>query len=82
MISVNVKLFAMIRDLAGTGSLSIALPERSTASVLMIALFERYPQLGAWRHHLRIAVNSEYVAEDHILKSEDEVAIIPPVSGG
>ena len=82
MISVNVKLFAMIRDLAGTSSLSITLPERSSASTLMSALLDRYPQLSAWQHHIRIAVNREYVGHDYILTSEDEVAIIPPVSGG
>lgn len=82
MISVNVKLFAMTRDLVGVGDLNLSLPDQSSTSALMSALLSRYPQLQPWRHHLRIAVNNEYVGDNHLLRNADEVAVIPPVSGG
>ncbi len=82
MISVNVKLFAMVRDIVGAGDFLMSLQERSSASALVSALGMKYPELEKWRHHLRIAVNGEYVDEHHVLKDADEVALIPPVSGG
>lgn len=82
MISVNVKFFAVIRDIVGAADLLMSLPEPSSASALVNALGMKYPELGKWRQHLRIAVNNEYVGEDYLLKDADEVALIPPVSGG
>ena len=82
MISVNVKLFAMVRDLVGSGEVELSLPDRSSTTAFMSALVLQFPQLEEWRPHVRIAVNSEYVGEDRALEEGDESALIPPVSGG
>jgi molybdopterin converting factor small subunit len=48
----------------------------------MVELARRNPRFNEWRSTMRLAVNQEYVAYDHILHDRDEVAVIPPVSGG
>ena len=81
MISIHVKLFAVAKDLAGTD-------ETTFASGQCVGFERPRPPLESrskvlsLEDHLRIAVNSEYVDLNHPLRDGDEVAIIPPVSGG
>ncbi|MBI1805944.1 MAG: molybdopterin converting factor subunit 1 [Ignavibacteria bacterium] len=82
MIAVNVKLFAVARDLAGREELTLSLPRESSVSDLVEALVHRYPRLEEWKRYLRCALNHQYISSDQILREGDEVAIIPPVSGG
>ncbi len=82
MISVNVKLFAVARDLTGLGEVKLLLDEGATASKVVDHFVETHPNFSPWRDHIRLAVNSEYVDLNHRLHDGDEVAIIPPVSGG
>ena len=82
MIEITVKLFAVVRDLAGTDTIAVRVPIAAQASSVLDLVIERYPQLEKWKHHLRIAVNCEYVTLHQHLQNGDEVALIPPVSGG
>jgi len=80
---VTVLLFAMLRQRAGTPSLKLDLPDGATAAEALAALSSR-DELGELigRLPLRVAVNREYVPESTPLSSGDELAVIPPVSGG
>ena len=82
MIRVNVKFFAIARDIAGTDETILSIPEGSTPSAVLESLAKSYPGLREWMGHLRVAVNCEYTEGDAILNDRDEVALIPPVSGG
>lgn len=82
MISVRVKLFAVARDLVGTGDVELSLQDGSHASDVLDHFLKAHPGLSSWKSHLRVAVNAEYVELNHRLQDGDEVAIIPPVSGG
>ncbi|MFI5251847.1 MAG: molybdopterin converting factor subunit 1 [Bacteroidota bacterium] len=82
MITVQVKLFASAREIAGTELLTLSLPDGSRASVVIDSLIEKKSEFSAWKKYLRLAVNRQYVLNDHPLKNNDEVAVIPPVSGG
>ena len=82
MITVSVKLFAMARDVTGVGEMTLSLEEGSDASRVIDHFLRIHPRLAQWKNHLRLAVNSEYVDFDCRLRDGDEVAIIPPVSGG
>lgn len=83
MISVRIKLFAGLRDLMGNSDeRMLMLPNDSRSSTVLDVLTVEYPKMKEWRSHLRIAVNWEYVSPNHILHDKDEVALIPPVSGG
>ena len=82
MISVSVKLFAAAKDIAGMGETLLSLKEDASASEVVDHFVKMNPKFSGWRVHLRLAVNSEYVDFNHKLHDGDEVAIIPPVSGG
>lgn len=79
-ILVHVRLFASYREAAGTARLSTSLPSGAHVGDLVEVLAERLPALRTTRG--LIAVNHEYVSGDAILEEGDEVALIPPVSGG
>jgi len=82
MIEVTVKFFAIARDIVGKDEHKYSLPEETIASDILSKLSLEYPQFQDWKNHLRVAVGCEYVPSTHVLKNHDEVAIIPPVSGG
>lgn len=80
-MQLSVRLFASLREAAGSSFVTIELPDNATADSLTARISEKYPQLkelGA----ARVSVNYEYVTGDHPVKASDEVALIPPVSGG
>ncbi len=80
-IKFKVLLFGITRDLAGKSQLDIELEEGSNVSALLEKLGDDFTQLSDLKS-LMIAVNNEYAKPDHILKENDEIALIPPVSGG
>lgn len=79
-ISVRVRLFATYREAAGTARLDAPLPVGATVSNLVDLLAARLPALRTAPG--LIAVNHTYVGPDFALHDGDEVAFIPPVSGG
>jgi len=76
-MKVAVRLFAGLRELAGTRAAEIELAPGSTAADVWPAL-----ALGAEPPGLLLAVNKSYAARDTVLEDGDEIALIPPVSGG
>lgn len=82
MSTAKVRLFARLADLAGTREAEIELGEGLTAAGVFDVLAQRYPSLAGFGTIVRFAVNSEYVPASHPVSDGDEVALIPPVSGG
>jgi len=78
----RVLLFGGIREIVGGDSFEIEIGEGATTGSLLDALALRHPAVGGWRPFLRVAVNREYVPETRAVLPGDEIAIIPPVSGG
>jgi molybdopterin synthase catalytic subunit len=81
-VRVRVRLFAMQRELAGTREVALELPDGATIEDAWLALVERFPVLAPGRPAVRFARNSEYAAAETRLEDGDEIAMIPPVSGG
>jgi sulfur-carrier protein len=79
---VRVRLFASLREAAGTAGVDLDLSPDASAEDAWRALVERHPALAARRSSLSAAVNRRYVAFDAPLSPDDEVVFIPPVSGG
>lgn len=79
---MTVLLFAAARDLVGAGSFAIDLPPGATLADLRAALARRAPALAGLLAKSALAVNHDFAEEDRILQPTDEVAVIPPVSGG
>lgn len=81
-MKANVKLFAILREKAGVTHLTLEIPDTSTVTDLINEINHRYPKLKDTGFLSRVAVNAEYVDVSHRLKAGDEIALIPPVSGG
>jgi molybdopterin synthase sulfur carrier subunit len=79
---VNILLFGITKDLIGKQHLQQELPsEMVTVSDFKKFLLEKYPELIEL-DSLAIAVNSEYANDNVMIHENDEIALIPPVSGG
>jgi len=81
-IRIRVRLFAIQRELAGTRELALELPAGATIEDAWTAVVERFPALAPGRVAVRFARNASYAPADTALADGDEVALIPPVSGG
>ncbi len=84
MPSINVKVVFLgpAADWSGTSSSAVDLPDGATVRALRDVLCERAPRLAGAMHVIRFAVNEAFAAEDTVLRDGDEVALIPPVTGG
>lgn len=80
-MNIQVLLFGITTDLLGTSSLEIEVPSKSTIAVFIKQFLNKYPQLENIDSYA-IAVNEEYASNETMLKENDVIAIIPPVSGG
>lgn len=77
---MGILLFGAAKDIAGVPVINK--PEHITdVAALKVWLFEVYPSLQQLRS-VMIAVNRTYAADTQVISSEDEIAVIPPVSGG
>jgi molybdopterin synthase catalytic subunit len=81
-LRVRIRLFAIQRELAGTREVAVDLAAGSTVADAWDALVVRHPILAPGRGSVRFALNGEYSGPEASLANGDEVAMIPPVSGG
>lgn len=81
-IRVRVRLFAIQRELAGTREVDLELPAAADLEAAWSALVERFPVLAPGRPSVRFARNGSYADPAELLADGDEIAVIPPVSGG
>jgi molybdopterin converting factor subunit 1 len=79
---IHVKLFAVLRDAAGTAALDLELPSGSCAGDVRLMLASRFPAIERYLSRTALAVNRDYATAETELHEGDEVALIPPVSGG
>jgi molybdopterin synthase catalytic subunit len=81
-MQVRILFFGMLKDLAGRSSDLLDLPERATVSDAFFHYEEITPRLGEIAAAIAISVNQEFAGPDSKLKEGDEIAFLPPVSGG
>jgi molybdopterin converting factor subunit 1 len=79
---VTVRLFAGLRDIAGTPELVRDVPDGATARTVWDALASEFPAMDRYRGVTSCAVNEEYATFEARVQDGDEVAFLPPVSGG
>lgn len=79
---VQLQLFAVARQLVGSGSVAVQLPEGGTVADLRRALAVQCPELADIVRHVNFAVNAGYASDATPIGENAEVACIPPVSGG
>lgn len=83
-VEVRVIFFAKSRELCGITESKINVPSRTTGQILLEKIVAYFPCLSVIRDNLLLSVNQEYLEQDSsvILKGGEEIAIIPPISGG
>ena len=79
---VTVRLFAKLRDIAGAGELRREAPSGANVHAVWAALVADYPALGAYEKSISCAVNEDYSRFSASVADGDEIAFLPPVSGG
>ena len=79
---VTVRLFARLRELAGTGEAVVDVGPDATVADVWDALVSAHGALAPFAGAVSAAVNAEYARRTHAVAEGDEVAFLPPVSGG
>lgn len=79
---VTVRLFARLRDLAGAGELVRDVSAPATVQTVWRSLVAELPELARYEQTMSVAVNAEYARMGSAVAEGDEVAFLPPVSGG
>jgi len=80
-MKIEITAFGIAKDILKQKRLTIGFDDRPTVAKLREALIHQFPDFEKLRS-LKFAVNTEYVSEDYQLNEQDEVVLIPPVSGG
>jgi len=84
-ITLKVKSFAVLREIIGNEQITLQLPRKEegiTVADLMIKVLELYPEISAQKIPVGIAVNAKMVHDKSIINDFDEIALLPPISGG
>ena len=80
-MEINVLAFGIAKDIFGASTVSIQLTNDATVSNLKYLLENQFPKLKQLASYM-VAVNNEYALDGDTVHQRDEIAIIPPVSGG
>ena len=79
---VVIRLFARLRDIAGSGDLVRDAPAGSTVADVWRGLVAEFPEMARYDSSISSAVNEDYAKMTAALSDGDEIAFLPPVSGG
>jgi molybdopterin converting factor subunit 1 len=81
-VRVTVRLFARLRDIAGSAELTRNVPSGATIGVVWQGLVAEHPALAEYERSISTALNADYARMSHAVQDGDEIAFLPPVSGG
>jgi molybdopterin converting factor subunit 1 len=81
-MTVRVLLFARAKDLAGRDAVAVELPSPATVADLRARLADQIPALAPLLAASAVAVNQAFAEDSDTVRENDEIAVIPPVSGG
>ncbi len=81
-MNISIELFASLKQKAGWARRSMQIPAETTVDELLDRLDREFPELSIRQVPLYVAVNEVFAQADYKLQEEDQVAFLPPVSGG
>jgi molybdopterin converting factor subunit 1 len=79
---VTIRLFARLREIAGTGELALDVEAPATIGTIWAELIAAHPGLAPYASSISAARNMDYARMDAAVAENDEIAFLPPVSGG
>ena len=85
-VTLKVKSFAILKDIIGTQQITLQVPRKKegviTVAELRKRILELYPEISAQRIAMGIAVNAAMANDKSVINDFDEIALLPPISGG
>jgi sulfur-carrier protein len=81
-MQITVKLFALMREKAGTDTIPLEVPTGAPVTQVLATLVGRYPTLEPYMANTRFSLHMDFVDPETTLAEGDELVLIPPVSGG
>jgi MoaD family protein len=81
-MKVRVQFFSQLRDLAGAAELNVDLAAGATVADLLEKIYKKTPALRAHDKTTLVGAGVEFVDRNYVIKSGDEISIMPPVQGG
>ena len=81
-MQITVKLFALMREKAGTDTIPLEVPTGAAVTQALATLVDQYPTLAPYMANTRFSLHMDFVAPETTLAEGDELVLIPPVSGG
>mgnify|MGYP001038463078 CR=1 FL=1 len=81
-MTITILLFAGLAEKANQREIRLTLPEQATVRDLLQAVAEQHPALSPLLNSCFVSVNREYATPDRVISASDEIALLPPVSGG
>lgn len=83
-VMIDILFFAKSREIIGVKQAKIELPRRTSAEEILKSIINKFPGLVIIKDNLILTLNEDYLEGDKevLLKSVDEIAVIPPISGG
>ena len=79
---MNVQFFSQLKEIVGASELTLDLPDGTPVAQLLARLYRDFPELAQWDRNLLVGVGVDFVRRDHLLRADDQIAIMPPVQGG
>jgi molybdopterin converting factor subunit 1 len=81
-MTITLKLFAAAREMSGASEVELELPDGATIADVKSMLTQMFPQIAGLLSRSVMARNQEYARDTDVVVGSDELAVIPPVSGG
>lgn len=81
-MTITIQIFAALAEALKTEEMTMELPAGATVGDVLDRIADEHLHFTSWRDRTAIAVNHDYVDAGHVLNDGDELALIPPVSGG
>jgi molybdopterin converting factor small subunit len=79
---VRVQFFSQLKEIVGASEIMLDLPDGTSVANLLTRLYRDFPELEKWDRRLLVGAGLDFVARDHVIQPNDEIAIMPPVQGG